>query len=110
MTRRAALLLSFLLASPVPAAVAPPRPGPAELVRRLGDPSYLTREWAAQDLLALGTRARPALLEGLKSADAEIKARCRDLLPLLGLTEQDRLLGAFVQTGKFPPMRLPGWK
>src|SRR5271154_6495787 len=52
----------------------------AALVRQLGADSYQAREEASQRLLALGRTAKPALLDGLKIADPEIRNRCERLL------------------------------
>lgn len=58
-------------------------PSAAELaaaVKRLGADDYQTRAQATAWLWAAGPAAEPVLTEGLKSSDAEVVARCRDLL------------------------------
>ena len=51
------------------------------LVAQLGDPSFRRREAAGRELIGLGAEARLALQAGLKSADAEVRSRCKLLLP-----------------------------
>ncbi len=51
------------------------------LVAQLGDPSFRRREAAAKELIALGAASRIPLQAGLQSGDAEIRARCKVLLP-----------------------------
>src|SRR5262245_1179991 len=52
----------------------------AKAVRDLGADDYHARERATTWLWAAGAAAEPALREALKSADAEVVARARDLL------------------------------
>jgi tetratricopeptide (TPR) repeat protein len=52
----------------------------ARAVADLGADDYRVREQATARLWAAGPAAEPALRAGLKSTDAEIVARCRDLL------------------------------
>jgi tetratricopeptide (TPR) repeat protein len=58
-------------------------PPPAEIakaIRDLGAPSYVDREKASRRLWSIGPGVEPALREALKSPDAEVVARARDLL------------------------------
>jgi hypothetical protein len=50
-----------------------------ELVQQLGDNSYLARQRAAEELLKIGMRTKPALFAGMRSEDLEIASRCRRL-------------------------------
>jgi hypothetical protein len=79
----------FLFVLPV-LALAGPKPGAegtpeyqtaADLVRQLGDPKFAAREAAAKKLVDLGAAAAPALAEGTKSADEEVRTRSAALLP-----------------------------
>lgn len=51
-----------------------------ELVRRLGDDDFKTREEASRQLVMLGPRARPFLQIAIKDADPEIVRRAQDCL------------------------------
>jgi RNA polymerase sigma factor (sigma-70 family) len=50
-------------------------PDPAALVKQLGSPSFAEREAAEKKLRAMGPKARPALLAGMKAADPEVARR-----------------------------------
>jgi hypothetical protein len=109
------LPLTLLLVTAVARADNPPAqphlPAPAELVRRLGDESYPVREQASKELLRLGLAARDALLAGARDPDAEIRRRCRDLLPTILEADRSARLEAFIadQEGKHQH-DLPGWR
>src|SRR5438270_7785717 len=68
------------LAQPRSPAEAPRAEEIARVVGRLGADDYRVREQATARLWAAGPAAEEALKAGLKSADAEVVARCRDLL------------------------------
>lgn len=68
-----ALLAFAFAADPSPSAI-------ARAVRELGAPKYDDRERAMRFLWTAGEAAEPALREALKSGDAEIVSRARDLL------------------------------
>ena len=80
------------------------------LVQELGSPSFRQREKADAELLRLGESALPALQQGLKSSNAEIRFRCERLITKIRYeirkkaeeirkkTEESRLR-EFVQTG-----------
>ena len=53
------------------------------LVQQLGSSKHADREAAAKALDALGAAALPALREGIKSSDAEVRSRAADLLAKL---------------------------
>ncbi len=57
-----------------------PRPAPEELVRRLGDPSYVVREKATADLWASGKAAIPALRKAAIDPSPEVSRRARSVL------------------------------
>ena len=105
-------------------AAAPPSPDPKslvvpdselskarELVQKLGNASFMAREEAERDLAAMGRFARVALLEGVSSdPNAEIRARCRILLPKATHAEMKARLDTFVaDTDGTYDHDLPGW-
>ncbi len=49
-------------------------------IQKLGSPKYAEREKASADLEKMGGRAFPALVQALKNADPEVKARAQGLL------------------------------
>jgi len=59
---------------------ADPAPEMAELIRRLGSDVLEERERATAQLKKLGPAAAPALLEALKSGEAEVRERARYIL------------------------------
>jgi hypothetical protein len=81
---------------------------PAELVRQLGSPAYPEREDAAVRLARLGREAVPALREGLRHPDPEVRRRCEELLPRAQRSDLDIQLDAFVADGPGKQL-LPGW-
>jgi hypothetical protein len=96
---------------PRAAAVAPPAPDVTRaslLVRQLGASSFAAREEAVRQLLRLGPGAAPALREGPKSRDPEVRRRCEELLPLALAGDADRQLLAFVRGSK-GAAKLVGW-
>ncbi|HET6574714.1 MAG TPA: hypothetical protein VFG68_13995 [Fimbriiglobus sp.] len=62
------------------ACAAPADPTPEQLVRDLGSPLFAARERATRELWRLGEKARPALTAALKSPDAEVARRAKDIL------------------------------
>jgi tetratricopeptide (TPR) repeat protein len=82
MTTSLVLLAAFVAQNPVANAPgSPPTPEAiTQAVRQLGDEDYHVRERASRWLWGAGSAAEPALRDGLKSTDAEVVARCRDLL------------------------------
>jgi hypothetical protein len=111
-------LALVLLAVPLAPAVGrgadtPARPAlpPAALVARLGDDSFEVREEATVQLARLARAAVPALEEGLKHPDREVRSRCEQLLARARRSDLDIHLDAFVldpADKSIPP--LPGWK
>ncbi len=77
-------------------------------VERLGADEFNEREEAAKRLLALGTAARAALLEGLRAPDLEVRVRSRALLQEIVHSGFESRLKAFIsgKPGASPP---PGW-
>jgi hypothetical protein len=93
------------------AAAEEPAPDPAALVRLLSDESFAVREQAACRLRKLGKAAEPALREGLKSPEAEVRDRCQGLLDELQRGDREGLIKAFLEDKDDrmnPP--LPGWR
>ena len=91
----AALLLGGALLGPGTAAAKEPEPVPPkpptpeeirQLVRQLGDDSFSVRELADDELRAVGPPAVPALREGLKSPDPEVRRRARAILESIHLS------------------------
>lgn len=79
------------------------------LVAQLGDPSYREREEAARELLAIGYAARDAVLAGQKSADSEVRDRCRKLYPLIWRANLETQVKRFVEgADRRAPTDLPG--
>ncbi|HWG43533.1 MAG TPA: hypothetical protein VN688_12165 [Gemmataceae bacterium] len=82
---RTLLVVPLLLAVVVPADAAAPAPKPtakqiAQWIEQLGDNSFAVREQASKKLWAAGQAAEPALEKAIKSDDAEVVRRARDLL------------------------------
>lgn len=93
----AALLISVLLGL-----MCPGRTSASEksdhaplLVRQLGDSSFAVREAAHKELMQIGVAALPALHEGLKSNDLEVKRRCKELIPTIEKAEWARKADAY---------------
>ena len=59
----------------------PEREKATALVKQLGDKRYATREAAAKQLIEMGPAAVPALTDGSKSEDQEVRNRSIELLP-----------------------------
>lgn len=102
------LTLAVLLGAPTP-----PAPAPdvqlADLVRKLGDKSYRTREAAARDLLRRGAAAVPALTAGTTDPDPEVGERCRQLLPQAASLERNEKLAQLLKDPTAaPPKGLAG--
>lgn len=95
-------LVALLLFSTATLAAPPGDPGTpehikaTELVKQLGDARFATREAAAKKLLALGPSALPALQDGTKSADEEVRSRCAALIPTVKTAEWNRRADAYL--------------
>src|SRR6476620_9219017 len=74
------MLFSTIVFSTFLLAADPPPAEIAKAIRDLGAPSYIDREKASRWLWSIGPGVEPALREALKSPDAEVVARARDLL------------------------------
>jgi hypothetical protein len=96
------LLALTLLATLAPAAPPPGDPGTpeyakaSELVRQLGDSQFAAREAAAKKLLEMGPAALPALRDGTKAGDEEVRARCAALIPKAKAVEWKRRADAYL--------------
>jgi hypothetical protein len=106
-----ALALGLTLSLPaVYAAAGLSQEDAAGLVRQLGNESFRVRQQAERALLAMGVPAKDALLAGLDSPDAEIRARCqRVLLVVLDLDFRQRV-NEFAGHEHNPSAHLPGWE
>lgn len=84
---------------------------PEELVALLGHDTYDIRQRASAALSKLGSKAKPALLAGLKSEDAEVRSRCRRVLAIVLEIDHREQLEAFAadRDGKLK-IDLPGWQ
>jgi hypothetical protein len=90
-------------------------PGPTaaqrELVKQLGDPSFHTRERAAETLVSQGVAGKAALMEALKAPDFEIRWRARRILNRVLQDAFEARLAAFVADVDGSQQHgLPGWK
>ena len=84
---------------------------PTALVNDLGSADPAVRSAAARSLAALGGEARAAILQGLKSSDAEIRRRCRWLIEEIEWTDLRRRRALFVQAADpADGCGLPGWQ
>lgn len=81
-----------------------------ELVAQLGSPSFRARQNATSKLNKLGAAAKPVLLTGLNSADAEVRLRCQRVLDMVLEQEYLSLLAAFAadKDDKIDH-QFPGW-
>ena len=86
-------------------AAADPKPGDGgtpehrkalDLVRQLGDPKFANREAAATRLIEMGRAAVPALTEGTRSGDEEVRTRSLALLPRAKAAEWARRAAAYL--------------
>jgi HEAT repeat protein len=102
MSASAILALAFVTGAPT-APSATPDPKLVELVRKLGDKSYRTREDAARELLRRGSDAVAALNEGTKDTDPEVSERCKQLLPQAASLERNEKLAKLTGDPKSPP-------
>jgi hypothetical protein len=90
-------------------------PGPTaaqrELVQQLGDPSFFTRERAAEKLASLGVAVKAALMEALKDPDFEIRWQARTILKrVLQDAFEARLVAFIADVDGKEGLRLPGWE
>src|SRR5258707_1245670 len=88
MSRCLSVVVSACVAAAVLAAPAAEEKKPAvadaeQLVQQLGSAKHADREAAAKALDGLGVAALPALREGVKNTDPEIRRRAGDLLAKL---------------------------
>jgi len=74
-----------------------PKPDAAvvKLVEQLGAPEFADREAAQKELRKLGLKAIPALREGLRSGNAEVRARCDRLIGVIRADARDALAKQF---------------
>ena len=81
-----------------------------QLVYKLGDRSFKVRQAASGELVRMGRAVESVLRQGMQYPDAEIRERCKHLLPLALSYEREKELLAFLadqdDKSKNP---LPGW-
>ena len=83
----------------------------AVLVRQLGDRSFKVREEASRQLQCMGRAAYAALQVGANYPDAEVRERCRQLLPAIFEKEMKARLEDFLNDpDPANDHGLPGWK
>lgn len=82
-----------------------------QLVEQFGDDSFGVRQHAMRELESLGRAAKPALLAGLKSRDAEVRSRCRRVLSIVLDQDMQARLNSFAADpfGR-QTHELPGWE
>lgn len=81
-----------------------------QLVRQLGDPSLQRRDEASRKLVEQGGEAViAAATEGLRSADAEVRRRCRAILDRVYRRIHQQQLAQFIQHPE-RDVELPGWE
>ncbi len=79
-------------------------------VEQLGGDSFRQRQRAERELTLLGLPAKAALLDGLKSGDAEVRDRCRRLLVVVLEQDYQARVDAFAaDTQGRADHQLPGW-
>lgn len=79
------------------------------LVAKLGDASFVVRKRAMADLTKMGLPALPALVEGSRSSNREIRYRSKHVLVVVrDLDFQQRLI-AFLKDKEPDKYQLPGW-
>ncbi len=84
---------------------------PTALVSDLGSANPAVRLAAEQSLAALGVEARAAILQGLKSPDAEIRRRCRWLIEEIEWADLRQRRARFAQAADAADgCGLPGWQ
>jgi len=81
------------------------------LVEQLGDPSFKTRESAAEQLLDQGLEAKPALLQALEHTDIEVRLRADQLLRSIVKADLEQRLSVFIDDVDGNKSHdLPGWE
>jgi hypothetical protein len=110
--RLTVLFMLLFLAGPAPGVEPPGAPDRLmEWVHALGHRDYQVRERAEQQLLAQGRTAYAAVLRGAADDNAEVRLRCRRLLPLLFDLELKARLDQFAVDVKGKQVHdLPGWE
>jgi hypothetical protein len=87
------ILVSVLAFCPT---VSGEEPDPTKLVRDLGSPQFAIREAAEQKLVALGPKAKSAVLAGTKDPDAEVARRCESILPKVRAAEREAFIAGTI--------------
>jgi hypothetical protein len=82
----------------------------AELLKKLGSPTYKDRELASKELVKLWRQAVPVLMEGLASDNPEVVERAEALLPKAQQLDMKARVACFLADteGKYEHT-LPGW-
>src|SRR5262249_61797623 len=79
-------------------------------VRQLGAAAFRAREQASNELVRMGPAVEPILREGLDYPDAEVRFRCRHLLPLAMTYDLERRLQVFLAGKETKEQPAPaGW-
>ncbi len=102
---------AIVLVAVLPLAVAAQEEKAAALVRQLGDRSFKVREEADRQLHGMGRAAFTALQAGLAHPNAEVRQRCKQILPAIFEQEMKARLDAFLNdTDPANDHGLPGWQ
>ena len=80
------------------------------LVVKLGDASFVVRKRAMADLAKMGLPALPALVEGSRSSNREIRYRSKHVLGVVRDLDFQRRLVAFLKDDEPGKYQLPGWE
>ncbi len=100
--------LAARVCAPVDGAADPPY---WDLVRKLGDVSFSTREHAEQQLLQIGLPAKLALERGMRDQDLEIRLAAQRILIRALQCDFDASVKAFVEGREnVSAERFPGWR
>ncbi len=82
----------------------------AQLIEQLGHKTFAQREASANQLVQLGSSARPAIRTALKSADAEVRWRAKRILTVINERDfQDRLTAFAADINDEHKLTMPGW-
>ena len=82
-----------------------------KLVEQLGDTEFSKRERATEHLLERGLAAKPALLDGMKHPDLEIRMRSHQILARAMQGDFERRMAAFIaDVDDTQEHDLPGWQ
>jgi len=80
------------------------------LIEELGHPEFSSRELASERLVEIGAQALPALDQGRRHADREVRLRCERILARVRVETRRRQLARFLShQDSASTNMLPGW-